>query len=154
MVRPGCRRGRRAGDRPVLNRLDLRGVPEADLAAHLPRPDLATDEPVAAVRSVLAEVRAGGDEAVRRLTERFDGVTLERSRVEPDEVAAARAEADPALVEALVEAHDAIEAFHLTQLHGPLRHQRGGITVDAYDLAVARAGCYVPGGGRPTRRPC
>ncbi len=130
----------------MLNRLDLRGLPEAELAANLPRPDLATDEPVAAVRAVLAEVRAGGDDAVRRLTERFDGVTIERSRVDPEEVAAARAAADPVLVEALVEAHDAIDAFHRTQLHEPHRHERGGITVDAYDLAVARAGCYVPGG--------
>ena len=130
----------------MLNRLDLRGVAEADLASRLPRPDLATDEPVAAVRAVLAEVRAGGDDAVRRLTERFDGVVVDHARVDPDEVAAAQAQADPDLLAALVEARDAIEAFHLTQLRPPHRHERNGITVDAYDRAVARAGLYVPGG--------
>ncbi len=130
----------------MLNRLDLRGVPDADLAARLPRPDLATEEPVAAVRAVLAEVREGGDEAVRRLTLRFDGVDLVRSRVDPAEVAAARDQADPVLVDALVEARDAIESFHRSQLHPAHRHERDGIAIEAYDVAVARAGCYVPGG--------
>jgi histidinol dehydrogenase len=139
---PGVPAPRRA----VLTRLDLRGVPEGELASRLPRPDLATDEPVAAVRAVLAEVRAGGDEAVRRLTERFDGVVIEHARVDPEEIARARDQADPVLVAALGEAHDAIEAFHRTQLRDPHRHQRLGITVDAYDLAVGRAGLYVPGG--------
>jgi len=130
----------------VLRRLDLRGVADADLASRLPRPDLATDEPVAVVRALLAEVRGGGDAAVRRLTERFDGVVLERSRVDPDQIEAARAAADPDLLAALGEAHDAIEAFHRTQLRPDHRHQRGGITVDAHDVAVGRAGLYVPGG--------
>jgi histidinol dehydrogenase len=130
----------------VLTRLDLRGVAQADLADRLPRPDLATEEPVAAVRSVLAEVRDGGDAAVRRLTERFDGVVVPRSRVDAGEIADALAQADPDLLAALREAHDAIEAFHRTQLHPPHRHERQGISVEAYDRAVGRAGLYVPGG--------
>ena len=81
-------------------------------------------------------------------TERFDGVTPRaRPGSTPTEVAAARADADPDLVEALVEARDAIEAFHQTQLRRPPppragRHHRRRVRPGP----VARAGCYVPGG--------
>ncbi len=130
----------------MLKRLDLRGVPNAELAARLPRPDLATDEPVAAVRAVLAEVRQGGDAAVRRLTERFDGVDVADPRVTASALDQARQAADPQFVAALVESAESIEAFHRTQLRDPHRHERLGITVEAFGVAVARAGCYVPGG--------
>ncbi|RPI10164.1 MAG: histidinol dehydrogenase, partial [Actinobacteria bacterium] len=59
----------------MLTRLDLRGF-TGDLRARLPRPMADVDVPVAAVREILADVRARGDEAVRELTERFDGVRL------------------------------------------------------------------------------
>ena len=51
----------------MLKRLDLRGV-SGDLRSVLPRPDVAGDEPVTAVREVLDAVRTEGDAAVRRFT--------------------------------------------------------------------------------------
>ena len=56
----------------VLNQLDLRGV--ADPSDRLPRPAVDGGEPLAAVRAILAEVRARGDDAVRDYTRYFDGV--------------------------------------------------------------------------------
>ena len=41
----------------MLERLDLRGVAPADLAARLPRPGAGGAEPVTAVREILADVR-------------------------------------------------------------------------------------------------
>ena len=130
----------------MLNRIDLRGVPDAELAARLPRPVLDADEPLAAVRDLLREVRLGGDAAVRALTERFDGVVIDQPRVETGELRAALDRVEPAVRAALDEAAASIDAFHRTQLRSGHRHEREGITVDARFVPVARAGAYVPGG--------
>ena len=42
-----------------------------------------------AVREIIAEVRTGGDAALREWTYRIDGVDVERSRVDPTAMAAA-----------------------------------------------------------------
>src|SRR5215212_507291 len=78
----GLPEGRRYARPLMLQRLDLRGI-RGDLAGVLPRPQVAGDEPVAAVRAILDEVRTGGDAALRACTERFDGVRLDELRVPP-----------------------------------------------------------------------
>jgi histidinol dehydrogenase len=130
----------------VLTRLDLRGVPDSGLAGRLPRPDLGAEEPIAAVRELLAQVRTGGDRAIRELTERFDGVRVERPRVEPAELKAALASVEPEVRAALEAAAEAITAFHETQVRPTQRHERNGIVVATRHVPVDRAGAYVPGG--------
>ena len=95
----------------MLNRLDLRGV-SGDLRSVLPRPDVAGDEPVAAVREVLEAVRGEGDAAVRRFTERWDGVALDALRVPADELKAARGRIPTAVRDALEAANDAVRTYH------------------------------------------
>ncbi|MET1001834.1 MAG: histidinol dehydrogenase, partial [Acidimicrobiia bacterium] len=73
----------------VLARTDVRGV-EGDLRTALARPRPEADDVAAVVREILAIVRAGGDNALRDLTERFD-------RFRPDEFAVSRAEREAAL---------------------------------------------------------
>jgi histidinol dehydrogenase len=128
----------------VLNRLDLRGM--ADVRASLPRPEVRGDEPVDAVRAIIAEVRERGDAAVRDLTARFDGVDRDDLRVSAAELDAALTTSPPPLVEALTAARDAIEDFHRTQVRGPHRYERDGVVVEGRSVPVARAGVYVPGG--------
>ncbi len=130
----------------MLNRLDLRGVPAEAVAARLPRPDGGGDEPVAAVQAILADVRSRGDEALRELTERFDGVRLDALRVPAADIERALADSPPELVDALITARDNIEAFHRTQVIAPHRYERNGITVTGSSVPVDRAGVYVPGG--------
>jgi histidinol dehydrogenase len=129
----------------MLSPLDLRGA-GSDVGARLPRPDAGGDEPVAVVREILAAVRDKGDVAVRELTLRYDGVDLDDLRVPADVCAAALARIDAPLREALHAAHDAIEAFHRSQLHQPDVFERDGIRVESRLVPVDRAGCYVPGG--------
>jgi len=127
-----------------LNRLDLRNV-DGDVAVHLPRPVVAGEGPVAAVRSILAGVAADGDAALLRYTAEFDGVELDSIRVAPERLTAALA-AVPADVRAAMEVAAArIEAFHRTQLHPPTRYDDGG-SIRSFAVAVDSAGCYVPGG--------
>ncbi len=129
----------------VLARTDVRGV-EGDLRTALARPRPEADDVAAVVREILAIVRAGGDNALRDLTERFD-------RFRPDEFAVSRAEreaalarVDPELARALEFARDQILAFHESQLTKEPAHERSGIQVQELVVPVDRAGCYVPGG--------
>lgn len=129
----------------MLRRLDLRGA-GTELRGKLPRPPQAEDGPLAAVKEILAQVRAGGDDAVRDLTERFDGVRLQTLRVDPAAIAAAPAAIDPTLREALERAAAGIRHFHEQQRTGDHRYERDGIVVESRTIPVDRAGCYVPGG--------
>jgi histidinol dehydrogenase len=128
----------------VLNRLDLRGV--EDLQGRLPRPAVDGDEPVAAVREILDDVRRRGDDALFDLTARFDGVRLDALRVPPSELRAALEATAPEVRAALELARDRIAAHHRTQLRPEVRHDTGGVHIRSYHRPVDRVGCYVPGG--------
>lgn len=128
----------------ILNRLDLRG--RTEIAPLLPRPDGGGDEPVAAVKAILADVRERGDEAVLAYTEQFDGVALDQLRVPQADLDAALAAASPELVEALTAARDSIQAFHEAQVRPDHTYERDGIVVRGRTVPVDRAGVYVPGG--------
>lgn len=96
---------------------------------------------------VLEQVRRGGDAAVRELTRRFDGVDLEQSRVDPEELDRAAREAPPELLRALEAA-----ARHIRRVHGAQRFAEEqvevvpGVTVERLWRPLARVGIYVPGG--------
>jgi len=131
----------------MLSRIDLRGRRPGDVV--LPRPQVAGDPPVAAVAAIVAEVREGGDAAVRRLTERFDGATIDELRVAPEACAEALNKLPADLRAAMVVARDSIEAYHAAQVHPGADFHRNGVTVRELRRPVDRAGCYVPGGQAP-----
>ena len=128
----------------VLRRLDLRGTGADDLRRRLPRPVAQTEPPIDEVRTVLAEVRADGDAALRRFAERFDGVVLDDLRVPEAEVRAAL-EAIPAdLRQALEAAHDNIASYHAAQRGDEIVHHNGAVEIRELVRPVDRVGCYVP----------
>ena len=129
----------------MLTRLDLRGD-GGPVAARLPRPEPASAGPREAVRAIISEVRERGDDALRELTERFDGVSPASLTVTPDEIAEAAARTPAAVREALAAAVANVGAYHRHQLLPDIVHERGGVTVTERHLPVRRAGCYVPGG--------
>jgi histidinol dehydrogenase len=129
----------------MLQRLDLRGI-RGDLAGVLPRPQVAGEEPVAAVRAILDEVRGGGDAALRACTERFDGVRLDDLRVPPAECEAALAAIPGPLRAALEAAAERIDAYHRATVAPEVVHRHDGIRVRELRRPVERAGLYVPGG--------
>lgn len=133
---------------PLLKRLDLRGV-GADVSSHLPQLAAGDEGPTASVREILALVRAGGDTAVRDLTERFDGVRVDDLRVPQADVDAALGRIPADLREALEVAHSNIVDYHRSQLHADVRHEKDGIVVREVRRPVDRAGLYVPGGRAP-----
>lgn len=128
----------------MLSRLDLRGV--ADPAARLPRPAERGAVPVEAVRAILAEVRTGGDAALRALTARFDGVSVDDLRVPDQEVRAALAGVAPGERDALEVAAANVRDFQAAERAPEVRWSRDGLVVRTLRRPVERAGCYVPGG--------
>ena len=101
---------------------------------------------MAAVKEILDDVRTRGDDAVRDLTERFDGVRPASPRVDPSEISAALDALDPELRRALEVAAAGIRDFHVQQLRPDHTYERDGIVVQGRTVPVDRAGCYVPGG--------
>ncbi len=107
------------------------------------------DDPAALgqVAALLAEVRAGGDAAVRALTARFDRVTLESFAV--TDLAAGRARVAPEVLESLRLAAERLERFHRQQpLVSWMTHDLGGLLGQRV-TPLRRVGCYVPGGTAP-----
>ncbi len=133
----------------MLKRLDLRGHGSDsgdDLADLLPRPQMGDAVPVETVRELIAEVRDGGDAAVRALTARFDGVDLASSVVPPEELAAAWAGLPAGLRSAMETAHRRILEFHRAEAADGHAYESDGVMVRSINQPVDRAGVYVPGG--------
>ena len=129
----------------MLSRLDLRGA-NADLSPLTARGDAVDPSAVEGVRAIIAEVRGRGDDALRDLTEQFDGCTIDDLRVPGDELLAALEDAPAEFRAALEYAREEVTAYHEAQLGGDVRVERNGVLLRELVVPVDRAGLYVPGG--------
>ncbi len=102
-----------------------------------------------AVRGIIADVAARGDEALIELTAKFDRLDLRKAgiRVTAAEIDAAAQACDPQALAALKLARDRIEAYHLKQKPKDERWTDAlGVEMGAKWTAIEAAGLYVPGG--------
>ncbi len=133
----------------MLQRIDVR-LNAGGLSDALPAPSTGGQEPIETVKSILDEVRVGGDAALVKLTARFDGVEIADPYVSDQEIAAARDKVPGELVEALEVAAERIRAFHEHQLATTASPStfvdKGGVTIRTEYRPVSAAACYVPGG--------
>ena len=133
----------------MISRIDLRGKQPspAALRAVLPRADLDVEVALDVVRPLCEDVRTRGAEAVRELSQRFDGVDLASTRVPAAALSAALGALDPALRAALEEAARRTRLVHEAQRrHDAVVEVTSGGTVTERWLPVRRVGLYVPGG--------
>ena len=113
-----------------------RGTPGTDVAG--------------AVAEIIRDVRQNGDEALFRLTERFDRVKLDALEVTREEMDAAVRGADPEFLRVLREAADNIRAFHSCQKRNSfILNDRPGVVMGQKVIPIDRVGVYVPGGTAP-----
>ncbi len=124
--------------------------PRAEWAALTERCTRREEEITEQVSAILAEVRNGGDRALRTLTQRIEGRTPERFEVPAGELQAAEKELSTELKEALSAAKSNIEAFHRAQLPGEVRTETmPGVTCLQRAVPIRRVGLYIPGGKAP-----
>ena len=107
----------------------------------------------AEVAGIIEEVREGGDDAVRTLTERFDRAELgpEALRVDPNELEASLGVLEPHVLAGLRTAVANVRAVARAQVRDePVTVDLPeGHTVEIVERAVRRAAVYVPGGRAP-----
>ena len=120
-------------------------------AAALQRPRQQSDAKfIAAVAAILADVRDREDVALKELTARLDGPTLDSFNVTEEEFAQAEAKVPAELKAAIAEAALRIEMFHLAGSAQPLRVETSpGVICERVPRAIARVGLYVPAGSAP-----
>ncbi|MGI6169728.1 MAG: histidinol dehydrogenase [Christensenellales bacterium] len=113
------------------------------------RSQLDAEEVQRSVRSILADVRQKGDEALFSYIEALDGAKLapESLRLSQLEMQAALERIDPALRAALERAAENIRTFHEKQVQtGFFDDSKPGILLGQIVRPVGSVGLYVPGG--------
>jgi len=103
-------------------------------------------------RAILQDVYAHGDNALRELTEKFDGarLTVEQLAVTQAELMTASLKADESLRQAIAEAEKNIAAFAEKSLRKKwqMKNSHGASVGEKFD-PFQRVGVYVPGGMAP-----
>ncbi|MGA9365113.1 MAG: histidinol dehydrogenase [Bacteroidota bacterium] len=99
------------------------------------------------VERIVRDVKEKGDSAVREYTARFDGVKIERFKVDPADVGLAFRRAPDGLKRALKEATQNIRRFHARQLRKSwFMSERAGSRLGLQLRPIEKIGVYVPGG--------
>ena len=114
------------------------------------RPHLDVSQLNATVASVLADVKARGDEAVKEYEQKFDHAELNSLAVSEAEMEEAEQLVSEDLEQAIRLAHYNIRKFHEAQRFTGTKVETGpGITCWQKSVAIERVGLYVPGGTAP-----
>lgn len=114
------------------------------------RPTLHVSTLFDTVNSVLAEVRNGGDDAVKAYEEKFDKVRLDSLVVTEEEIRQAETKVSDELKQAIQTAQANIARFHAAQAFvGNKIETAPGVTCWQKAVPIERVGLYIPGGTAP-----
>lgn len=124
------------------------GKSELELIAALKQRSGEVDQKVtAAVIDILEQVKAGGDEAVRDYTIRFDGKAPDTLEVPKEQIEESLTQCDAQFVDALKKAAVNIQDFHARQKQQSwLTTKEDGTILGQRIRGLKRVGIYVPGG--------
>ncbi|HET9107230.1 MAG TPA: histidinol dehydrogenase [Steroidobacteraceae bacterium] len=131
--------------------LDWESLAPGERRAALSRPVQAAREDVAAVaREIIANVRAGGDEALRAYNRRFDGAEPESLAAGPQEFVQAERALSSEQRSALERAIENVERFHRVQSpEGVTVETMPGVRCERIIRPISAVGLYVPAGSAP-----
>ena len=114
------------------------------------RPHLDITQLMNTVSSVLSDVKARGDEAVKEYEQRFDHVALASLAVTEAEIDEAETLVSADLKAAIKLAHENIFKFHAAQkFEGQKIETRAGVECWQKSVAIEKVGLYIPGGTAP-----
>jgi len=102
------------------------------------------------VTQLINQVREQGDNALRQITARFDGIELENFEVTSDEFSASKKAVSAQLYEAMQQALARIETYHRAGQAQPYCVETApGVLCEKIIRPVGRVGLYVPAGSAP-----
>lgn len=129
---------------------DWNSLSEDERARILSRSETDISAVQSTVAGIVDRVRREGDDALRALTEKFDGVDLENRPllVSEDEIDASIAELSPEIRETLDFAIENVRRYHAAQMPPEIHSTevRPGIIAGERRRAIPSAGLYVPRG--------
>lgn len=141
-----------AGTQPLEGEISmlfkrLEELRDEDLKGLLSR-EVGIQDVLPSVNEILMDVGSKGDEALFRLTEKFEGARLKDLRVSGDEIQAAYDAVDEKLLDSLSQAAENIFAFHQQQREKDLwlSEVSPGVLVGQKVVPLDSVGAYVPGG--------
>jgi len=121
-----------------------------DWSALLQRPGLNHHKLEGQVHTIIQDVAARGDRAVKQYTLEFDGFDGESLEVNAEEIGAAAKEISPGLKKAIEEAYWNIQTFHKKQLHPQeMVVTTAGVRCWQKPVPISKVGLYIPGGSAP-----
>ncbi|GAA2153210.1 histidinol dehydrogenase [Nocardioides koreensis] len=138
-----------------IRRIDLRGAAAEGAApvnyrTAVPRAELDVEAATHAVRPIIDAVRDRGVDAIRELSERFDGVAVDDIRVPQAALRDALDRLDPDVRAGLEESVRRLRATCAAELeHDVTTELAAGAVVTHRKVPVDRVGLYVPGGLAP-----
>ncbi|SHJ91484.1 histidinol dehydrogenase [Tangfeifania diversioriginum] len=116
----------------------------------LKRPQFDVSDLHEKVQAVLTDIRQTGDAALRKYTQKFDGVDLEEFKVSDEEMNAAEKQVSSELKEAIQLTSANIEKFHAAQKPEIKKIETvPGVTCWQKAVAIEKVGLYTPGGTAP-----
>lgn len=122
----------------------LKSLSEKEQSALLERPKIDFNKIFEIVQPIISDVEKDGDAAVKKYTEKFDGVVLDHIVIDPSTI---KVELKADIKEAIDIAFDNIRRFHEAQI--PLKLEvetMNGVRCMRVSRAIERVGLYVPGG--------
>ena len=114
------------------------------------RPQLDTSTLNATVSNILGDIKANGDEAVRKYEEMFDHVRLDSLAVSEEDIEEAWNSVTAELRQSIELAHANISSFHEAQhFNGVNVETAPGVTCWQKSVPIEKVGLYIPGGTAP-----
>lgn len=116
----------------------------------LQRPAIDSSSLEATVKNILLEVKANGDEALKRFSTIFDKVSIDELKVSEEEIEKAIATISNELKDAISVAKKNIETFHSKQTASIEKIETmPGVVCWRKSVAIEKVGLYIPGGTAP-----
>ena len=134
-----------------IRRAQWNALDAAARRSFLRRPAVEDDAAIrTAVLQILADVKNAGDDALRALTARLDGVELDDLRVSPEEMQAANSALPPGAIEAIDLAISNVRRFHEAQMPAHVEVETmPGVRCERVCRPIDAVGLYVPAGTAP-----
>ncbi len=121
-----------------------------DWKAVLKRPTQEVDQIEGIVNQIFKEIKADGDQVIRKYTQQFDGVALENNKVTETELEEGISLVSEELKKAILQAKSNIEIFHKAQRTSKIEVETTeGVACWQEKRPIQKVGLYIPGGTAP-----